>query len=224
MPRYFIQDLVISSVFLAKTKPQVSSQGFHTVNGMSPNFKTQSLQGITFLRFPNEESLCHAADDPRRDRKTDGCVRPRICENSRPDLPATLPNVSLQIELNDATAKSNRCSQRRAVSSAPPLTFGLPYNLTRVFVFSHKPTKADCRRCASGVHSANSMWAITSGLTHLQFFISSFVKAHCVRFRSGRLAKGQVAISNPLSLAATAPRVCGTKPFRTLPAYNNVPS
>ena len=48
----------------------------------------------------------------------------------------------------------------------------------------------------------------TSGFTHVQFFISSFVKAHCVRLRSGRFANGQVAISSPLSLAATARRVC----------------
>jgi hypothetical protein len=60
--------------------------------------------------------------------------------------------------------------------------------------------------------------ATTSGLTHLQFFISSFVNAHCVRFFSGRLANGQVAISPPLSLAATARRVRETKPFRTLAA------
>ena len=70
-----------------------------------------------------------------------------------------------------------------------------------------RSVNADCRRCASGVHSANSIWATTSGRTHVQFFISSFVKAHCVRLRSGRFANGQVAISSPLSLAATARRL-----------------
>jgi ATP-dependent DNA ligase len=39
------------------------------------------------------------------------------------------------------------------------------------------------------------------GLTHTQFFISSLVKAHCVRFFSGRLANGQMAISR------SAPRI-----------------
>jgi hypothetical protein len=33
----------------------------------------------------------------------------------------------------------------------------------------------------------------------VQFFISSRVSAHIVRFFSGRLAKGQVSISEPLN-------------------------
>ena len=37
----------------------------------------------------------------------------------------------------------------------------------------------------------NSIWAISLGLSHTQFFISSLVKAHWVRFFSGRLATGK---------------------------------
>ena len=42
-----------------------------------------------------------------------------------------------------------------------------------------------CLRWPSGVHSVNSIWATSSGFNHTQFFISSLVKAHWVRFRSG---------------------------------------
>jgi hypothetical protein len=38
--------------------------------------------------------------------------------------------------------------------------------------------------------SVNSIWATSWGLSHTQFFISSLIKAHCVRFFSGRLANG----------------------------------
>ena len=42
----------------------------------------------------------------------------------------------------------------------------------------------------SEIRSAKSICAIGSGLSHLQFFISSSVKANIVRFFSGRLTKG----------------------------------
>src|SRR5215468_295588 len=80
------------------------------------------------------------------------------------------------------------------------------------------PTNFECLRCLSGVHSVNSICATSSGLSHTQFFISSLVKAHWVRFFSGRLLNGQVSISSPLNLLATSRRTCGTKPFRTLAA------
>jgi hypothetical protein len=47
-------------------------------------------------------------------------------------------------------------------------------------------------------------------------FLSSLVNAHCVRFFSGRLANGQVSVSNPLNLLATSRRTSGTKSFLTL--------
>src|SRR5215813_93481 len=53
------------------------------------------------------------------------------------------------------------------------------------------PTNFECLRCLSGVHSVNSICATSPGLSHTQFFISSLVKAHSVRFFSGRLANGQ---------------------------------
>ena len=42
-----------------------------------------------------------------------------------------------------------------------------------------------CLRWPSGVHSVKPIWATSSGFNHTQFFISSLVKAHWVRFRSG---------------------------------------
>ena len=50
----------------------------------------------------------------------------------------------------------------------------------------------------------NSTCATSSGLSLTQFFISSLVKTHCIRFFSGRLANGQVSISSPLNLLATS--------------------
>jgi hypothetical protein len=48
--------------------------------------------------------------------------------------------------------------------------------------------------------------------------ISSRVSENCVRFFSGRLAKGQLAISNGFSFCQTSRRTRRTKPFRTLAA------
>src|SRR5262249_59989956 len=73
----------------------------------------------------------------------------------------------------------------------------------------------ECLKCPSGVHSVNSICATNCGLSHTQFFISSLVKAHWVRFFSGRLANGQVSISKPLILPATSRRRFGTNPFLT---------
>ena len=51
----------------------------------------------------------------------------------------------------------------------------------------------------------------------MQFFISSRVSENCVRFFSGRLANGQLAISKPFSFCQTSRRARGTKPFRIEP-------
>jgi hypothetical protein len=58
----------------------------------------------------------------------------------------------------------------------------------------------------------------TLGFEPDAFFISSFVNEYVVRFFSGRFAKGQVSVFRPANLVATARRVLGTNPFRTLAA------
>src|SRR4029453_10492949 len=93
------------------------------------------------------------------------------------------------------------------------------YEYTRLSV-PHNPsppsTNFESLSGPSGVHSVNSTCATSFGLSHTQFFISSLVKAHWVRFFSGRLVNGQVSISKPLNLLATSRRTSGTKPFLTL--------
>jgi hypothetical protein len=87
---------------------------------------------------------------------------------------------------------------------------------SEAFLSSLRLTNLECRRCPSGVHSANSICATSSGLSQRQFFISSLVRAHMVRFFSRRLANGQSDISNVLNRRGISLRTWGTKPFRTL--------
>jgi len=70
---------------------------------------------------------------------------------------------------------------------------------------SRSPVNFACLKSPSSIHS---ICTTSSGLTHTQFFISSRVSAHCVRLRSGRLAKRHASICKPLSLAATSRRLC----------------
>jgi hypothetical protein len=49
----------------------------------------------------------------------------------------------------------------------------------------------------------------------MQFFISSRVSENRVRFFSGKLANGQLAISNGFNFCQTLRRNRGTNPFRT---------
>src|SRR5918995_5149260 len=44
----------------------------------------------------------------------------------------------------------------------------------------------------------------SSDRSQIQFFISSYVSAHCVRFFSGKFANGQAAVSSPFSLLHTS--------------------
>ena len=62
-------------------------------------------------------------------------------KSSTPDLCAKLHGFSLHAAVRWGADQRKEleltgCSQRRAASSTPPLTIGLTYNLTRVFVFS----------------------------------------------------------------------------------------
>src|SRR5262249_668914 len=94
----------------------------------------------------------------------------------------------------------------------------LTHNALRVFILS-QPDELRVPQVVVRLHSVNSICATSCGLSQTQFFISSLVRAHWVRFFfSGRLANGEGSISSPLNLLATSRRTCGTKPFLTLAA------
>src|SRR4030095_1790383 len=75
------------------------------------------------------------------------------------------------------------------------------------------PASVDCLKGPSGVHSVNSICATNFGSSHTHFFISSLVNAHCVRFFSGRSAKGRLLISSGLNRLANSRRTCGTNRY-----------
>jgi len=99
------------------------------------------------------------------------------------------------------TAKKNQSSDslsgRRSVS---PHSLKTP----RGSLSSPNAQNFACLKLPSGVHSVNSICPTSSGLSQTQFFISSRVSAHCVRFFSGRLAKGQVLLCMCFNFAQTS--------------------
>src|SRR5687767_14194583 len=79
--------------------------------------------------------------------------------------------------------------------------------ISRASLSSRNPAKLACRKCASGVHSVNSIWATSSGLSQRHSFISFAVSAHIVRRFSGRLTKGHLSIVNVSKRLYTSRRV-----------------
>ena len=83
----------------------------------------------------------------------------------------------MKVWVNWFKSKTKTLGHKRALT--------LPYNLPRLFIFS-QPNKLRVPQV--------TIWCPFRKLDlcdHTQFFISSLVKAHIVRFFSGRLANGQ---------------------------------
>lgn len=161
-----------------------------------------------------------AADFRRRNRILSQCQilpnHPKIMPTMVNTATTTLRATSRSANVIDSTFYSQKgpsnlsgCSKINEIRNVSYRFLKSSCTTSLATLSSLNPTNLECLRCPSGVHSVNSIWATSCGLSHRQFFISSLVKAHWVRFRSGRLANGQLSSCSPLNLVATSRRSCG---------------
>ena len=110
-------------------------------------------------------------------------------------------------------AERTKLSLSGAKSDTDPKCFGIPvcvesasvahqrlsFSCTTSFgsLSSRNPTNFECRRCPSGVHSVNSICATNSGLSQMQFFISSRVSGELSALYSGKLPNGRSRVLDP---------------------------